>query len=57
MQQSSLPLGALMGFFAFGDRLTGVQWAGVTVTSAASDGVLHSSRKLIRFRTSRYSCM
>ncbi len=35
MQQSSLPLGALIGFFAFGDRLTGVQWIGVGVTSLA----------------------
>ncbi len=35
MQQSSLPLGALIGFFAFGDRLTPVQWAGIAVTSLA----------------------
>ncbi len=35
MQQSSLPLGALIGFFAFGDRLAGLQWTGVAVTSLA----------------------
>ena len=31
--------------------------AAVTVTSAASEGVLQSSRKLVRARTSRYSLM
>jgi drug/metabolite transporter (DMT)-like permease len=35
MQQSSLPLGALMGSFIFGDRLDLVQWAGVFTTSLA----------------------
>ena len=35
MQQSSLPLGALLGFFAFGDRLTAMQWMGVAITSLA----------------------
>ena len=35
MQQSSLPLGALLGFFAFGDRLTAVQWTGLAITSLA----------------------
>ena len=35
MQQSSLPLGALLGYFAFGDRLGPVQWAGLAMTTAA----------------------
>ena len=35
MQQSSLPLGALMGLFVFGDRLSQVQWAGLAATSLA----------------------
>jgi drug/metabolite transporter (DMT)-like permease len=35
MQQSSLPLGALMGSFIFGDRLSPVQWAGLAATSIA----------------------
>lgn len=35
MQQSSLPLGALLGFFVFGDRLSVVQWAGLGATSLA----------------------
>ena len=35
MQQSSLPLGALLGFFAFGDRLMAMQWMGVAITSLA----------------------
>jgi drug/metabolite transporter (DMT)-like permease len=35
MQQSSLPLGALIGYFAFGDRLSGVQWAGLAATTVA----------------------
>jgi drug/metabolite transporter (DMT)-like permease len=35
MQQSSLPLGALMGFFLFGDALSAVQWTGLAATTAA----------------------
>lgn len=35
MQQSSLPLGALVGDFAFGDRLSAVQWAGLAITTVA----------------------
>src|SRR5579859_4784143 len=35
MQQSSLPLGALIGYFVFGDRLSVVQWAGLATTTAA----------------------
>ncbi len=35
MQQSSLPLGALMGFFLFGDRMSAVQWTGLAATTAA----------------------
>ncbi len=31
--------------------------AAVTVTSAAREGVLHNSRKVVRARTSRYSLM
>jgi len=34
MQQSSLPLGALLGWIALGDKLGPVQWAGIAVTSA-----------------------
>jgi drug/metabolite transporter (DMT)-like permease len=35
MQQSSLPLGALLGYFAFGDRMSAVQWAGLAATTVA----------------------
>jgi drug/metabolite transporter (DMT)-like permease len=35
MQQSSLPFGALMGFFAFGDRMSLVQWTGLAATTVA----------------------
>jgi drug/metabolite transporter (DMT)-like permease len=35
MQQSSLPLGALMGFFVFGDRMSAVQWTGLAATTVA----------------------
>ena len=35
MQQSSLPLAAILGLIVFGDRLTAVAWAGVALTSAA----------------------
>jgi drug/metabolite transporter (DMT)-like permease len=35
MQQSSLPLGALMGVFLFGDRMTPVQWVGLAATTVA----------------------
>ena len=35
MQQSSLPLGGLIGYFAFGDRLSAVQWIGIAATTAA----------------------
>ncbi len=35
MQQSSLPLGALMGFFVFGDRMSAVQCTGLAATTAA----------------------
>ncbi len=34
MQQSSLPLGALLGLIAFGDRLGEVQWIGIAATTA-----------------------
>jgi drug/metabolite transporter (DMT)-like permease len=35
MQQSSLPLGALLGSFAFGDRMSAVQWTGLAATTVA----------------------
>lgn len=35
MQQASLPLGAILGYLAFGDRMSPVQWAGLAITSAA----------------------
>jgi drug/metabolite transporter (DMT)-like permease len=35
LQQSSLPLAALIGLFAFHDRLGAVGWSGVAVTTAA----------------------
>jgi drug/metabolite transporter (DMT)-like permease len=35
MQQSSLPLGALLGYFAFGDAMSPVQWAGLAATTVA----------------------
>jgi drug/metabolite transporter (DMT)-like permease len=35
MQQSSLPLGALMGFFLFGDRMSAIQWVGLAATTVA----------------------
>jgi drug/metabolite transporter (DMT)-like permease len=35
MQQSSLPLGALMGFFLFGDRMSLLQWTGLAATTVA----------------------
>jgi drug/metabolite transporter (DMT)-like permease len=35
MQQSSLPLGALLGYFAFGDRMSSVQWLGLAATTVA----------------------
>ena len=35
MQQSSLPLGALLGYFAFGDRMSAVQWLGLAATTVA----------------------
>jgi drug/metabolite transporter (DMT)-like permease len=35
MQQSSLPLAAILGLIVFGDRLTAVAWTGVALTSAA----------------------
>lgn len=35
MQQSSLPLSALMGLFWFGDRLSTIQWLGLLATTAA----------------------
>lgn len=33
MQQASLPLGAILGYFAFGDHMSGVQWGGLAITS------------------------
>jgi len=33
MQQSSLPLAAIMGFTLFGDRMSAVQWAGLAATT------------------------
>jgi drug/metabolite transporter (DMT)-like permease len=35
MQQCSLPLGALIGFFVFGDRMSAVQWTGLAATTVA----------------------
>jgi len=35
MQQSSLPLAALLGVFVFGDGMSGTQWAGVAATTVA----------------------
>lgn len=35
MQQSSLPLGALMGFFVFGDLMSAVRWTGLAATTVA----------------------
>ena len=35
MQQSSLPLSALLGLVAFGDRMSAVQWSGVAATTVA----------------------
>ena len=35
MQQSSLPLGAVMGSFVFGDRMSAVQWTGLAATTVA----------------------
>ena len=35
MQQSSLPLAALLGLLAFGDRMSAVQWSGVAATTVA----------------------
>ena len=34
MQQSSLPLAAIMGFTLFGDRMSAVQWVGLAATTA-----------------------
>lgn len=34
MQQASLPLAAVLGLVAFGDRLTSVQWMGLLATTA-----------------------
>lgn len=34
MQQSSLPLGALIGWIALGDRLSGAAWGGVALATA-----------------------
>lgn len=34
MQQSSLPLAAIMGFTLFGDRMSPVQWVGLAATTA-----------------------
>lgn len=34
MQQSSLPLAAILGFVVFGDHLSSVQWAGLAATTA-----------------------
>lgn len=34
LQQSSLPLAALIGLFAFHDRLSGLGWTGVMITTA-----------------------
>lgn len=33
MQQSSLPLAAILGFAAFGDHMSSVQWAGLAATT------------------------
>jgi len=33
MQQSSLPLAAILGFAVFGDHMSGVQWAGLAATT------------------------
>ena len=33
MQQASLPLGAIVGWLAFGDQMHGLQWLGLSVTS------------------------
>ena len=35
MQQSSLPLAAVLGLIVFGDQLTATAWIGVAITSAA----------------------
>jgi drug/metabolite transporter (DMT)-like permease len=35
MQQSSLPLAAILGLIVFNDRLTAIAWTGVALTSAA----------------------
>ena len=35
MQQSSLPLAALIGLYAFGDHMSAVQWTGVAATTVA----------------------
>ena len=35
MQQSSLPLAAILGLIVFGDQLTATAWTGVALTSAA----------------------
>lgn len=34
MQQSSLPLAAILGFAVFGDHMSGVQWLGLAATTA-----------------------
>ncbi len=34
MQQASLPLAAILGFFAFGDHMSAVQWSGLAATTA-----------------------
>jgi len=34
MQQSSLPLGAVLGYLAFGDEMSGVQWTGLAAATA-----------------------
>ncbi|MDP3854328.1 DMT family transporter [Phenylobacterium sp.] len=34
MQQSSLPLGAILGYVAFGDQMSGVQWMGLAAATA-----------------------
>ena len=39
MQQSSLPLAAIMGFTLFGDRMSAVQWAGLAATTAGLLGL------------------
>ena len=33
MQQASLPLGAILGYLAFGDHMTKVQWGGLGITT------------------------